>query len=90
MAAAVTAALDRRVTDAPRWHGPIGTLYTVVIDCPDPRSLAEFFPGKYHIDILVNDIVSAEREVLALGATRPPRDGEDFRSTPTRRAIRPV
>jgi hypothetical protein len=100
----------------------IGKLHTVIIDCPDPRGLADFyaellgwsvrpqgedwvwlgegalrlafqlapdhrpprwpdpeFPQQYHVDILVEDIDTAEREVLALGATRLPGEGEDFR-----------
>jgi hypothetical protein len=103
----------------------IGQLYSVIIDCPDPVSLARFYaeltglklgkidgddddwvwlgegaprmafqkaphlkaprwpdpeyPQQYHVDILVEDIEKAEAEVLALGATRLPGQGEDFR-----------
>jgi len=102
--------------------GMIGKLYSVILDCPDPRGLAEFyskllgwpvrpqgedwvwvgesapylafqlapdhraprwpdpeFPQQYHVDIFVEDIDQADREVLALGATRLPGEGEDFR-----------
>jgi len=100
----------------------IGRLYNIVIDCPDPSSLAEFYgellglkvqqdedawvtigddrprvafqlapdlrpprwpdpqrPQQLHLDVLVDDIDEAERQVLALGATRLPGDGDDFR-----------
>jgi hypothetical protein len=100
----------------------IGSLYSVIIDCPEPRALAEFyskllgwpvkptgedwvwlgekppfmafqraadhrpprwpdpeFPQQYHVDVMVDDIDRAESEVLALGATRLPGEGEDFR-----------
>ena len=100
----------------------IGTLYSVIIDCPEPRALAEFyskllgwpvkpmgedwvwlgekpplmafqraadhrpprwpdpeFPQQYHVDVMVDDVDRAESEVLALGATRLPGEGEDFR-----------
>jgi catechol 2,3-dioxygenase-like lactoylglutathione lyase family enzyme len=103
-------------------RGMIGSLYSVIIDCPEPRALAEFyskllgwpvkgddedwvwvgdkaphlafqrapdhrpprwpdpeFPQQYHVDVLVDDVEQAEREVLALGATRLPGEGEDFR-----------
>jgi hypothetical protein len=92
----------------------IGTLRAVVIDCRDPRGLADFYAGllggvpepdddtwvalkdpsgrrlafqyspqhepplfpdprgsqQFHLDITVSGIDDAEREVLALGATR--------------------
>jgi catechol-2,3-dioxygenase len=102
----------------------IGQLYTVIIDCPDPRGLATFYseltgltmhgddenvdwvwlgdkpprlafqlapdhkapqwpdpdhPQQFHMDVLVEDIDKAERQVLALGATRLPGEGEDYR-----------
>ena len=41
---------------------------------PDPEH-----PQQYHVDILVDDVDTAEREVLALGATRLPGQGDDFR-----------
>jgi catechol-2,3-dioxygenase len=100
----------------------IGQLYSVIIDCPDPRGLAAFYseltglkvygddeewvwlgdksprlafqlapnhkppqwpdpdhPQQFHMDVLVEDVETAERQVLALGATRLPGEGEDFR-----------
>jgi hypothetical protein len=104
-------------------RGMIGSLYSVILDCPEPRALATFyselvggpvragddedwmwlgesppylafqrspdhrpprwpdpeFPQQYHVDVLVEDIDEAERAVLALGATRLPGEGEDFR-----------
>jgi hypothetical protein len=95
----------------------IGSLEKTVIDCPDPRALAEFYcqvlgtrvnedsgdwvviglepglrqlafqraaewvrprwpdpahPQQLHLDIRVSDAAQAERELLALGATRVP------------------
>jgi hypothetical protein len=41
---------------------------------PDPD-----FPQQYHVDVMVDDIDKAESAVLALGATRLPGEGEDFR-----------
>lgn len=101
----------------------IGSVKTVVLDCPDPRALAEFYtavtglprtfedddwvsigsnpgwrisfqlapdhvppkwpdpaqPQQFHLDILVEDIDEAEPKVLALGATRLPGEGKDWR-----------
>lgn len=99
----------------------IGQLEKTVIDCPDPRALAEFYcqvlgmrvnedaegwvviglepgrrqlafqqvtewlpprwpdpayPQQLHLDIRVRDADRAERELLALGATRVPGDRE--------------
>jgi catechol 2,3-dioxygenase-like lactoylglutathione lyase family enzyme len=92
----------------------IGTLRSVVVDCKDPRGLADFYAGvlggvpeaeddtwvvltdpsgrrlafqlspehepptfpdprgsqQFHLDVAVTDIDDAERQVLALGATR--------------------
>jgi predicted enzyme related to lactoylglutathione lyase len=95
----------------------VGRLEKTVLDCPDPRSLAEFYaevlgmkinedlgdwvvigrkpgmrelafqrtsnwvpprwpdpqhPQQLHLDIRVDDVDAAEREVLALGARRLP------------------
>ena len=41
---------------------------------PDPA-----YPQQLHLDVEVADIDEAERQVLALGATRLPGGGEDFR-----------
>jgi len=93
---------------------PVARMRAVVLDCPDPRVLADFYqrlvggevtyaddewvnlrdgkqvilsfqraehyrppawpdpePGQqFHIDVTVDDVEQAEREVLALGATR--------------------
>jgi catechol 2,3-dioxygenase-like lactoylglutathione lyase family enzyme len=101
----------------------IGHLHTVVIDCPDPSGLADFYsellgqpvtsreddwvvvagegrtrlafqlapdlqppqwpdperPQQFHLDVMVDDVETAEKRVLALGATRLPGEGEDFR-----------
>ena len=101
----------------------IGRLYNVVIDCPDPAELAEFYaellgqpitrreddwvtvggdgspgvafqlapdlqppqwpnparPQQFHLDFEVDDIETAEHQVLALGAKRLPGEGDDFR-----------
>jgi catechol 2,3-dioxygenase-like lactoylglutathione lyase family enzyme len=95
--------------------------FNVVIDCPDPRALAEFYakvlglevttsevdwvtigkaptrigfqqapdlkapnwpdpehPQQMHLDIRVDDLAAADREVRELGATRLPGEGDDF------------
>jgi catechol-2,3-dioxygenase len=96
----------------------IARMRAVVLDCPDPRALADFYrqlvggeityadddwvnlrdgaqvllsfqradgyrppdwPGdergqQFHIDVTVDDVVLAEREVLALGATMASAD----------------
>jgi catechol 2,3-dioxygenase-like lactoylglutathione lyase family enzyme len=101
----------------------IGRLHSVVIDCPDPKVLAEFYSAvlgtsvtksdddwwqiddgqggklsfqqvtdyqpprwpsqdqaqQFHLDIMVDDVDVAEKQVLALGATRLPGEGNDFR-----------
>ena len=99
----------------------IGHLEKTVIECPEPRALAEFccqalgmrvnedaggwvvigsqpglrqlafqraaewvpprwpdpaYPQQLHLDIRVKDADQAERELLALGAARVPREGE--------------
>lgn len=41
---------------------------------PDPER-----PQQFHIDVMVDDIEVAEKAVLAIGATRLPGDGPDFR-----------
>jgi catechol-2,3-dioxygenase len=41
---------------------------------PDPDH-----PQQFHFDILVDDVDAAEAQVLALGATRLPGEGDDFR-----------
>ncbi|HEX3788455.1 MAG TPA: VOC family protein [Pseudonocardiaceae bacterium] len=41
---------------------------------PDPTASQQV-----HLDVLVDDVNEAERAVLALGATRLPGEGEDFR-----------
>ncbi|HEX3731495.1 MAG TPA: VOC family protein [Mycobacteriales bacterium] len=40
---------------------------------PDPKGSQQM-----HLDVLVDDIDKAEREVLKLGAARLPGEGEDF------------
>jgi catechol 2,3-dioxygenase-like lactoylglutathione lyase family enzyme len=101
----------------------IGTLYSVVIDCPDPATLASFYeellgmaristepdwvviadgagtrvafqrapdlreprwpdperPQQFHFDVEVQDVDAAEARVCALGGTRLPGEGDDFR-----------
>jgi catechol-2,3-dioxygenase len=103
----------------------IGTLRSVVVDCREPRALAEFYAGvlggdvegeddtwvvltepsgrrlafqrspeheppafpdpqgsqQFHLDIRVEDVDAAERQVLELGATRvaDAPDEDDFR-----------
>jgi hypothetical protein len=101
----------------------IGSLHSVVIDCPEPLALAEFYaeliggrivrrdkdwvtvedgggrrlafqlapdhqpprwpdpahPQQFHLDVKVDDVDAAEARVLALGATRLPGEGDDFR-----------
>ena len=103
----------------------IGSLYSVVLDCPDPDALATFYqellglpraradddgwtviggragepriafqaapdlraprwpnpdrPQQFHFDVLVDDVDAAEAKVLALGGTRLPGEGDDFR-----------
>jgi catechol 2,3-dioxygenase-like lactoylglutathione lyase family enzyme len=37
------------------------------------------YPQQFHLDVLVDDVDVAERQVLALGATRLPGEGDDFR-----------
>jgi catechol 2,3-dioxygenase-like lactoylglutathione lyase family enzyme len=41
---------------------------------PDPAH-----PQQFHLDVRVEDVEVAEREVLAIGATRLPGGGEEFR-----------
>ncbi|WBB82042.1 VOC family protein [Micromonospora sp. WMMD882] len=41
---------------------------------PDPER-----PQQFHLDVQVDDIEVAERQVLALGARRLPGEGDDFR-----------
>jgi hypothetical protein len=41
---------------------------------PDPAR-----PQQFHLDVRVDDVDDAEQRVLALGATRLPGDGKDFR-----------
>jgi catechol 2,3-dioxygenase-like lactoylglutathione lyase family enzyme len=41
---------------------------------PDPAH-----PQQFHLDVRVEDVEVAEKEVLALGATRLPGEGGDFR-----------
>jgi catechol 2,3-dioxygenase-like lactoylglutathione lyase family enzyme len=41
---------------------------------PDPQR-----PQQFHLDVLVDDVDAAEAKVLALGATRLPGEGDDFR-----------
>ena len=41
---------------------------------PDPE-----FPQQLHIDVAVTDVDAAEREALAIGATRLPGSGENWR-----------
>lgn len=70
----------------------IGKLRSVVLDCPEPRRLADFYAAvlgvevavedhgsqQFHLDIEVDDVDVAESEVLASGATRvPDAVGED-------------
>jgi hypothetical protein len=50
----------------------IGRLEKTVFDCPDPER-----PQQLHLDIRVDDVDAAEREVLELGATRLPGQSED-------------
>ena len=100
----------------------IGTLSTIVIDCPEPLALARFYsellgwpivnadddwvdvgdgqprlafqlapdhqapqwpdparPQQFHLDVRVDDVEVADKAVLALGATRLPGEGADFR-----------
>jgi catechol 2,3-dioxygenase-like lactoylglutathione lyase family enzyme len=100
----------------------IGSLSTIVLDCPDLQALARFYsellgwpvtgsdddwvdvgdgaprlafqlapdhqppqwpdparPQQFHLDVRVEDVEVAEKAVLALGATRLPGEGEDFR-----------
>ena len=93
---------------------PVARMRAVVLDCPDPRALADFYRGllggevtyaddewvnlrdgeqvilsfqraedyrpptwpdaergqQFHLDVTVDDVEQAERDVLALGATR--------------------
>lgn len=100
----------------------IGSLSTIVLDCPDPQALARFYsellgwpitsdegdwvdvgsgaprlafqlapdhqppqwpdparPQQVHLDVRVEDIEVAEKAVLALGATKLPGEGQEFR-----------
>jgi hypothetical protein len=104
----------------------IGTLELVILDCPDPDSLADFYgevlgrakfsdgpdwaelvgrdggrpliafqrvdgeytppqwpgqvvPQQMHLDVKVDDLDVAEKQVLALGATRTGSEQETFR-----------
>ena len=41
---------------------------------PDPA-----FPQQFHLDVRVEDVEVAEKQVLALGARRLPGEGDDFR-----------
>jgi hypothetical protein len=63
-----------------------GTLEKTVFDCPDPRALAAFYaqiwpdpghPQQLHLDIRVDDVDTAEREVMRLGARRMQSEHEN-------------
>lgn len=45
----------------------------------EPRWPDESRPQQFHLDVQVDDIDRAEERVLALGATRLPGGGDDFR-----------
>jgi catechol-2,3-dioxygenase len=60
--------------------GPMGTmLFQTVPDHVAPRWPDPAFPQQFHLDITVDDIDAAEARVLALGATRLPGSGDDWR-----------
>jgi catechol-2,3-dioxygenase len=112
---------------------PLARLRSVVVDCPDPRELAQFYrgvvggeitavdddwvvltadgwrlafqlsdgfapptwptgerPQQFHLDLTVVDVEAAEREVLALGATKHPVQPGEAAGDPFRVYLDPV
>ncbi|MER7165484.1 VOC family protein [Micromonospora sp. NPDC000207] len=69
---------DWVVIGGPRGHQPRMAFQQapdlIAPDWPDPQR-----PQQFHLDLTVDDIESAERAVLALGARRLPGEGDDFR-----------
>ncbi len=65
----------------------IGRSHGLVIDCPDPSSLATFYEelGMVRVqddgnfDVRVDDLDQADQKVVAAGARRLPGGGERFR-----------
>ncbi|WP_432824656.1 VOC family protein [Dactylosporangium sp. CA-092794] len=54
-------------------------LFQQVTDYSAPRWPDPAFPQQFHLDVAVEDMDSAERATLALGATRLPGGGREFR-----------
>jgi catechol-2,3-dioxygenase len=54
-------------------------LFQQVADFSAPRWPDPAYPQQFHFDVLVDDFDAAEQAVLALGATRLPGGGKEFR-----------
>ena len=73
------------VTDRGDWlviesaAGRPGIAFQYAPDHKPPRWPDPEFPQQFHLDVNVDDVDIAEQQVLALGATRLPGQGEDFR-----------
>jgi catechol 2,3-dioxygenase-like lactoylglutathione lyase family enzyme len=73
------------VTDRGDWlviesaAGRPGIAFQYAPDHKPPRWPDPEFPQQLHLDVNVDDVDIAEQQVLALGATRLPGQGEDFR-----------
>ncbi|WP_186832261.1 VOC family protein [Micromonospora endolithica] len=75
--------LDEEGTDGDRWVVISGSGHRLAFQqaftlrpptWPDPA-----VPQQIHLDVDVDDVEAAEKQVLALGARRLPGEGDDFR-----------
>lgn len=60
-------------------NGQPGIVFQNVATFNPPRWPDPAFPQQFHLDVEVTDIDEAEKQVLAMGATRLPGGGETFR-----------
>jgi catechol-2,3-dioxygenase len=54
-------------------------MFQQVAEYTPPRWPDPAYPQQFHLDVTVDDINSAEQAALAIGATRLPGDGENWR-----------
>jgi catechol-2,3-dioxygenase len=60
-------------------EGEHPVLFQQIADYTPPRWPDPAHPQQVHLDVLVTDVTSAEREALAIGATRLPGEGGNWR-----------